>query len=206
MSTELYRASQPGGNDASVQGTTVGGSKPLHRFLKGQPKIIGIIKLVVGSSMFIDSIAMSLDYPVRGMMIIIPPGFLVGTLFIICGILYILTEHNPTKKTVTISLALSIVTILAALWTVLHIGITVGEGDDFRSYELMEDNVTEIDDPNWSPFETMVIAMELVFLFYTVVGGIIVIVMTCLAVAALRSSKSEAIIVMTTAASETPAD
>lgn len=39
MSAEIYSAS---GNNASLQGTTVGGIKPLHRFIKGQPKIIGV--------------------------------------------------------------------------------------------------------------------------------------------------------------------
>lgn len=42
MSSELYTVSGPGGNNASLQGTTVGGSKPLHRFIRGQPKIIGV--------------------------------------------------------------------------------------------------------------------------------------------------------------------
>lgn len=39
MSAELISAS---GNNASLQGTTVGGSKPLHRFMKGQPKSVGV--------------------------------------------------------------------------------------------------------------------------------------------------------------------
>lgn len=39
MSAELYASSE---SNASLQGTTVGGSKPLHRFIKGQPKIIGV--------------------------------------------------------------------------------------------------------------------------------------------------------------------
>lgn len=39
MSAEVYSLN---GNNASDQSTTVGGSKPLHRFIKGQPKIIGV--------------------------------------------------------------------------------------------------------------------------------------------------------------------
>lgn len=42
MSAELYFASGPDGNNARLQGTTVGGSKPLHRFIRGQPKTIGV--------------------------------------------------------------------------------------------------------------------------------------------------------------------
>ncbi|GAA6217680.1 uncharacterized protein LOC108877046 [Lates japonicus] len=98
MSAELYTASGPGGN--ILQGTTVGGSKPLHRFIKGQPKITGIIVLVLGVSFFVISIAVTGEnaYHPAWIWTAIPPGFLQGTLFIICGILYIVTEHNPTKK------------------------------------------------------------------------------------------------------------
>lgn len=42
MSAMLSYTGGPGGNNASLQGTTVGASKPLHRFIRGQPKIIGV--------------------------------------------------------------------------------------------------------------------------------------------------------------------
>ena len=42
MSAQLLSANEPGGKNASLQGTTVGGRKPLHRFMRGQPKIIGV--------------------------------------------------------------------------------------------------------------------------------------------------------------------
>ncbi|XP_031702265.1 membrane-spanning 4-domains subfamily A member 4D-like isoform X2 [Anarrhichthys ocellatus] len=166
MSADLYCASNSGGNNANLQGTTVGGSKPLHRFIKGQPKIIGIIALVLGSSFFMLSIVIMPHNSIQFISTTVSPGFLLGTLFIFCGILYILTEHNPTKKTVTMSLALSIVT-------------TLGE---------------------------MVMSVAFIFVVYSVLGAIIFIVMSCLAVAALRSTKSQAIIVMTTTPDETPVE
>ncbi|XP_068587237.1 membrane-spanning 4-domains subfamily A member 4D-like [Cebidichthys violaceus] len=200
MSADLYCASDSGGNNANLQGTTVGGSKPLHRFIKGQPKIIGIIALVLGSSFFILSIAIMPDNSVQFISTTVPPGFLLGTLFIFCGILYILTEHNPTKKTVTISLALSIVTTLGACWTLMHILPNTVHHSYYRDYEYIEDNFTH--GPDWS-YEEMVTSVEVIFLVYSVVGAIIFIVMACLAVAALRSTKSQAIIVMTTTPDET---
>ncbi|AWP01790.1 Hypothetical protein SMAX5B_013204 [Scophthalmus maximus] len=165
MSAVLYPASGPGGNNASLQSTTVGGSKPLHRFIKGQPKIVG---------------------------------------FIICGILYILTEHNPTKKTVTISLALSIVTILGALWTMLYIMPHLVHTLYYRQNGYVEVNVTETDDAVWtSNYLTMGESYQAIFLFYSFIGAIIFVVMSALAGAALRSTKSQAIVVMTTAPTET---
>ncbi|KAG7237863.1 hypothetical protein INR49_031757 [Caranx melampygus] len=153
MSAVLSYRGGPGGNNASQQGTTVGGSKPLHRFIKGQPKIIGIVVLVLGASFLVFStVVLGLSDSGHHMWSGSSYGFLLGTLFIICGILYIVTEHNPTKKT-------------AMIWI-----------------------------------------MEWTFVFYSFVGAVIFIVMSSFAGAALRSSKSQAIIVMTAAPAETPAE
>ncbi|XP_032378316.1 uncharacterized protein si:ch1073-291c23.2 isoform X2 [Etheostoma spectabile] len=151
MSAELYCVGEPGGNNASDQSTTVGGGKPLHRFLKGQPKIIG---------------------------------------FIISGIVYILTEHSPTKKKVTISLALSIATILGTCWTMLCMVPSV-----FRYVYYSH-----------QAFMVMELSMDLIFIVNSVVGVIIFIVMSCLATSALRSTKSQVIVVMTTSPDETPVE
>ncbi|KAK9542573.1 hypothetical protein VZT92_000422 [Zoarces viviparus] len=205
MSADLYCASNSGGNNANLQGTTVGGRKPLHRFIKGQPKIIGIIALVLGSSFFMLSIVIMPDNSIQFISTTVPPGFLLGTLFIFCGILYILTEHYPTKKTVTISLALSIVTTLGVCWTSMHILPNTGHRSYYRDYGFIEDNFTHEIISDWS-YEEMVMSVELIFLVYSVLGAIIFIVMSCLAVAALRSTKSQAIIVMTTTPDETPVE
>ncbi|XP_042345558.1 uncharacterized protein LOC121945452 [Plectropomus leopardus] len=205
MSAELYRVSEPGGNDASLQGTTVGGSKPLHRFSKGQPKLTGITVLILGSSFLIVFIAIAPN--VQFSWTAIPSGFLLGVLFIICGVLYILTEHNLTKRTVTISLALSIVTILSACWTALHTIPNIISHQYFPGYEHLEDNMTEIDDyPLASVYEDMGVTLEQIILFYSIAGAVVVIVMSCLAGSALRSTKSQAVIVMTTSPTESPAD
>ncbi|KAK5873774.1 hypothetical protein PBY51_018785 [Eleginops maclovinus] len=197
MSAELFLTSEPGGTNAGLQGTTVGGSKPLHRFIKGQPKAVGIMVLVLGLSFVIVSITIRPNDSSHYLWTTIPPGFILGSLFIICGILYMVTEHSPTKKTVTISLALSIVNILVACWTVMHIlpevvhaEIYLPDNDTYSSYS----------------FEVMGFSVELIFLFYSIVGAVTLIVMSCLAVSALRSTKSEAIIVMTATQAETPVE
>ncbi|XP_031702264.1 uncharacterized protein LOC116382939 isoform X1 [Anarrhichthys ocellatus] len=205
MSADLYCASNSGGNNANLQGTTVGGSKPLHRFIKGQPKIIGIIALVLGSSFFMLSIVIMPHNSIQFISTTVSPGFLLGTLFIFCGILYILTEHNPTKKTVTMSLALSIVTTLGVCWTLMHILPNTIHHSYYRDYGFIEDNFTHEIIPDWS-YEEMVMSVAFIFVVYSVLGAIIFIVMSCLAVAALRSTKSQAIIVMTTTPDETPVE
>ncbi|XP_067345289.1 uncharacterized protein [Channa argus] len=168
MSVEFHPASGPGGNNASLQGTTVGGSKPLHRFLKVQPKIVG---------------------------------------FIVSGILFILTEHKLTKKIVSLSLALSIVTILGALWSMFHMIITFSGPDHYRYYGFFEVNTAETEDTEWLSYsESMGLCLEVLFLFYTSVGIVFFITMSVFAGAALRSTRSQVIVMMTTMPTQTPAE
>lgn len=189
------------------QSTTAGGSKPLHRFINGQPKIIGIIVLVMGSAFFTFTIAIMEERMDHFVWTTIPPGFTEGTLFIICGILYILTEHNPTKKTVTVSLALSIVAVLGTCWTLLHVTPDFVHNPYHPHYEMLEDNITEIEVMTWAThYEQMGFCLEGIFVAQCIIGGIIFIVMSVLAGAALRSSNSQAIVIMTAAPNETPAE
>ncbi|XP_060924630.1 uncharacterized protein LOC132998903 [Limanda limanda] len=203
MSAELYTVSGPGGNDASLQGSTVGGSKPLHRFMKGQPKTIGVVVLVLGSSFFIISIAIAGELSSYSVWRITPSVIIQAILLIICGIMYILTEHNPTKKTVTISLALSIVSILSSLWIDLLILPNLIQNHYYRPF-IYDYNITVSDEG--SHHEAMGRSLEWIFIIYTFVAAIILIVMSTLAGAALRSTKSQAVVMMMAAPPETPAE
>ncbi|XP_069549879.1 uncharacterized protein [Brachyistius frenatus] len=209
MSAELYSVSGPGGNNESFQGTTVGGNKPLHRFIRGQPKMIGIVVLVLGVSLFTVSVSIVTDTYNYHLLTAIPSGFLLGSMCIVTGILYILTEHNPTKKTVTISLALSVVSVLLSGWTILHILPGMGPYPYRHRHSVYldsEDNFTK-SLSDWSlEYEDMGETLAAIFLFHSFVGGIIFIVMSAFAGAALRSTKSQAIVMITTTPSETPAE
>ncbi|XP_029283029.1 uncharacterized protein LOC115005367 isoform X2 [Cottoperca gobio] len=198
MSVELYGVSGPGGNNASVKGTTVYGTKPLHRFIKGQPKINGIMLLVLGSSFISIFLAIVPEYESITVGI-----FVLGILFVICGILYILTAHNPTKKTVTISLALSIVNILVACWIIFCIvPKLMYVHHQYMTYdEFIENNYT-----HWEAREAMGESVEMIFLFHIIMGAIICIIMSTLAVAALRSTNSQASVMMTAMPAETPVE
>ncbi|XP_072236418.1 uncharacterized protein [Leuresthes tenuis] len=195
MSVELYPSGELSGNNGSLQDAAVGGTKPLHRFLKGQPKIMGTVVLVMGASLVIFSIAITIGQSSTHAWAAVPPGFILGTLFIISGILYILTELNPTKKTVTISLALSIMSILLAFWTLLHVLANMHR----HMVHHYDDNITDIE-------IAMGVSIEAVILFHSCVGAIIFIVMSALAGAALRSTRSQAIVVMSTTSTEKTAE
>uniref|UniRef100_A0A3B3ZS22 Uncharacterized protein n=1 Tax=Periophthalmus magnuspinnatus TaxID=409849 RepID=A0A3B3ZS22_9GOBI len=137
----------PRDTNGSVQTTTTGGAKPLHRFIKGQPKIVGV------NSSFIA--------PKQ------PINFLDT-----CVIL-----------NVTISLALSIVTLLGTLWTILHILPDLAHMQYVRHYEYMEENVTESD--------YFTSSLEVILLIKFLMGGIIFVVMSTLGGIALRSTNSQ---------------
>lgn len=203
MSAEIY-STHP--YDASPQGTAVGGSKPLHRFLKGQPKTVGIVVLVLGSSFIIVCIA-CMSNTFQHLWTVIPPELFLGLLYCVSGILYVLAEHNPTKKTVIASLALSIVTVLGVCWTIMLLVPSIVHSHYYRHYDYYDDNTTETEEAAWtSYYAAMEVCFEAVFLFYSFVGLITFITMSTLAGIAVRSTKSQAIVVMTAAPTEAPVE
>ncbi|XP_027871482.1 uncharacterized protein LOC114143538 isoform X1 [Xiphophorus couchianus] len=207
MSVELCPVSEPDGNNETTQDFTLGGNKPLHRFLRCQPKVIGTVMLVIGASSVIVAIATHSDVDILHMWMVIPPEICMGILLTICGILYIVTQHRPTKKTVTISFALSIVSTLGGFWTILVMLINF---HIYYAYSSDEEHNNDTDIANEIPWtshiEVMGLTLEAVFLLYSFVGTIIFITMSVLAGAALRSTKTQAIVVMTTTAAEAPVE
>ncbi|XP_061881842.1 uncharacterized protein LOC133632972 [Entelurus aequoreus] len=206
MSVELFSASPPAGNNESLQANRVGGSKPLHRFMKAQPQSVGVAVVILGVSFIIASIIMAEDHPAHDLWRNTPLGYIIGIKFLTCGVLYIITEHNPTKKTVTASLALSIVTVIfSSVMIFFLIPDMVNHG--FKGLDMYDmDNTTAIEDDTWvvSQPEALGMTTEAIFIFYMFVGLIIVLVMSVLAGAALRSTKSQATVVFSTINAQTP--
>ncbi|XP_029949572.1 uncharacterized protein LOC115390050 [Salarias fasciatus] len=212
MSAVLFSASETSRSHGGVQSTSVGGNKPLYRFLRGQPKIIGTVVLILGSSFFIITAATVKELHAMQIWPSVPPTFVQGAVFIASGILYVVTEHNPTKKTVTTSLALGIISILVVVFTSLRILPQIGRYYMFRyavrhEFDYRDNMTSEFHDPP-SLYQTveMVTAFEAVLLFHSFVGAIIFIVMSAMAGAALRSTKSQTIVVMTALPAETPTE
>ncbi|XP_062864921.1 membrane-spanning 4-domains subfamily A member 15 [Trichomycterus rosablanca] len=164
-----------------------GGTKPLHRFLRGEPKIIGIVLLSIGLCLFMFAI------PSRGGVMESSTDnytpFWLGILYSICGILYILSERQIHKKIVTASFALSIIAILGTiLGTILYIKtiITQNQMYYYGHYDLAPDGVQFL----------MLNSLEAVFLFHSLVAGVILIAMSVFARLALRSSHTQMFVVM----------
>ncbi|XP_015251877.1 PREDICTED: uncharacterized protein LOC107098620 isoform X2 [Cyprinodon variegatus] len=85
-------------------------SKPLHRFTQNQPRSFGIVVLMFGCAEVVMGFVMAGADLQTSFSLYIP--FWQGTMFLVCGVLSIYTELHPSKKTVTICLAMSVVSML----------------------------------------------------------------------------------------------
>ncbi|XP_052469737.1 uncharacterized protein LOC128026526 isoform X2 [Carassius gibelio] len=163
--THAEMEDQPAGVVSEVITTVTGGSKPVHRFLRGQPKSIGVVLVIMGIGLFMFGIPMTSESFIPTLEEQFTP-FWIGILFFICGLLYILSERNPSKKIITASLALNIISIIGVLIALLEF-----------SRMFVRD-------------------MELVFCCHSVIGGVLLVTMSFFARAALKSSRTQAFFVM----------
>ncbi|KAA0717535.1 hypothetical protein E1301_Tti021142 [Triplophysa tibetana] len=177
---------QPTGDAGEYISTVTGGTKPLHRFLRGEPKSIGIVLVFLGICLFMFGITMKTDQMTSANFY---TPFWLGILFTICGILFILTERNPTKKMITACFAMSIVTTIGLIvgciefvWSITKIQ---------RHIWYLTENGTEIHRYYMSLF-----VMEQVFLVHSLIGGVLLVTMMTFARVALRSSRTQAVVVM----------
>ncbi|KAF7686806.1 hypothetical protein HF521_015199 [Silurus meridionalis] len=163
---------------------TAGGTKPLHRFLRGEPRTVGIILLFLGLCLFLFGIPLKGGYLDTSSDSYCP--FWLGILYFICGILYILSERNTTKKTVTISFAFSIIAILGTIVGVIIFSKGVFSNHNYYMY-YYHDNETEAN----MELYMQIHSIEGVFLFHSLLAGVILITMSVFARLALRSSHSQ---------------
>ncbi|XP_046699444.1 membrane-spanning 4-domains subfamily A member 4A [Silurus meridionalis] len=168
---------------------TAGGTKPLHRFLRGEPRTVGIILLFLGLCLFLFGIPLKGGYLDTSSDSYCP--FWLGILYFICGILYILSERNTTKKTVTISFAFSIIAILGTIVGVIIFSKGVFSNHNYYMY-YYHDNETEAN----MELYMQIHSIEGVFLFHSLLAGVILITMSVFARLALRSSHSQMLVVM----------
>ncbi|NP_001290950.1 uncharacterized protein LOC799862 homolog [Esox lucius] len=197
MATNTVSDISPAGGGGEPQITTVGSSKPLHRFIRAEPKCAGIAMVFMGSSLFIFGIPMRNDNT-QSTSAEDFTSFWLGILFIISGMLYVLTEKSPSKPMVTASLALSIISILGVVVAFFEFlkGIMHSRYGLYR-YEHFEDYAANVTEIPWNKYHmNQLICMEAIFMCQSFVGMTLLIVMTVFARAALRSSKTQAIVVM----------
>nr|XP_033488417.1 uncharacterized protein LOC117260554 isoform X2 [Epinephelus lanceolatus] len=91
------------GNQAAVNMELMSG-KPLHRFVRNEPRSLGIVMLVFGCAELLMGFPLAKQGARTSWTIYIP--LWQGALFLVCGNLSIYTGIHPSKKMVTVSLAM----------------------------------------------------------------------------------------------------
>ncbi|XP_072252535.1 uncharacterized protein [Leuresthes tenuis] len=103
------------GNDGKREedNTALMDSKPLHRFLQREPRSLGIVILMCGCAEVLMAFVLAGENTDTSYKIYVP--FWQGALFLVCGILSIYTELHPSKRMVTVCLAMYVVTLLGVI-------------------------------------------------------------------------------------------
>uniref|UniRef100_A0A3B5AD47 MARVEL domain-containing protein n=1 Tax=Stegastes partitus TaxID=144197 RepID=A0A3B5AD47_9TELE len=111
-STTRQRAAGAAGNREPDQSLLMSG-KPLHRFIQKEPRSLGIVVLIFGCAELLMGFQLASETLVTSYGIYVP--YWQGALFLVCGILSIYTELHPSKKMVTVCLAMYVVSILGII-------------------------------------------------------------------------------------------
>ncbi|XP_038555213.1 membrane-spanning 4-domains subfamily A member 4D-like [Micropterus salmoides] len=91
-------------------------SKPLHRFIRKEPRILGIVIVIFGCAEILMGFQLTSENVNTSCTIYVP--FWQGALFLVCGSLSIYTEVHPSKKMVTVCLAMYVVSLLGIIVSV----------------------------------------------------------------------------------------
>ncbi|XP_068570771.1 membrane-spanning 4-domains subfamily A member 15-like [Cebidichthys violaceus] len=92
-------------------------SKPLHRFIQKEPRSLGIVILIFGCAEILMGFVLAQEKAHTSYKFYIP--FWQGALFLVCGNLSIYTEMHPSKKMVTVCLAMYVVSLLGLVVSVI---------------------------------------------------------------------------------------
>ncbi|KAF4105374.1 membrane-spanning 4-domains subfamily A member 15-like isoform X2 [Onychostoma macrolepis] len=186
---------RPAGSVSEAITTVTGGSKPVHRFLRGQPKSIGVVLVMMGIGLFMFGIPMNVDSDALTSVELLTP-FWLGILFFICGLLYILSERNPSKKMITASFALSIISVIGVLPALVEFSRAISVIYYVLAGHNMHENSTVAEELYAEQYYISVKNLELVFFCHSLTGGVLLVIMTFFARAALQSSRTQAVVVM----------
>ncbi|KAL2077744.1 hypothetical protein ACEWY4_027248 [Coilia grayii] len=158
---------------AAKQEAVVGGNKPLHRFLRIQPKFIGTVLVFFGCNEMMMGFTLIHDIKTSAT-IYIP--FWQAALLAICGSLSIHSHSYPSKKLVTVCLAMYIVTILGGFVSVF-----------FRLVLLLGLSF------HYDAYYAQLISTEALLLTSTLLVIVLLIILCSYANASLRSSNTQVI-------------
>ncbi|XP_041930752.1 membrane-spanning 4-domains subfamily A member 4D-like [Alosa sapidissima] len=165
--------------------TVTGGNKPLHRFLAGQPRYIGIAIMFFGCNELMLGLPLIRETIMTSVRLYTP--FWQGALFMICGSLSIHTHSYPSKKLVTVCLAMYIVTILGGCFTLIFRLIAITDISGMLYYTFDDDG-----DDAYVRLAQLKIT-EAVLYTSTIVVIILLICLCCFAKRSLKSSNTQVI-------------
>uniref|UniRef100_A0A8B9R5U1 Si:ch1073-291c23.2 n=1 Tax=Astyanax mexicanus TaxID=7994 RepID=A0A8B9R5U1_ASTMX len=177
--------------------TTTGGNKPLHRFLRAEPKIVGIVMMFMGSCMFIFAIPLKKDKGTK-LNTNSYSYFWLGILYFISGLLYVLSERAPTKKIIMASFALSILSVLGTAVAAINF-ISVISFIPYYHFLHFEDAIYVNNSQHMASVRMHYMpihSLYSIFLFHSLLGTVILITMSVFARMALRSTQTQTMVIM----------
>uniref|UniRef100_A0A3P8P9G8 Uncharacterized protein n=2 Tax=Astatotilapia calliptera TaxID=8154 RepID=A0A3P8P9G8_ASTCA len=156
-------------------------SKPLHRFVRKEPRSLGIVILMFGCAELLMGFQFS-NEEFKFSAQLIP--FWQGALFLTCGILSVYTELHPSKKMVTVCLALYVVSIFGIVISFIYRMIQV------ISYPYFFFLRFHLNDASVMLLESI----EAILLISTISVLVILIFLTTVASFALKSTRTQVIV------------
>ncbi|KAM3867212.1 uncharacterized protein ACN63O_008957 [Diretmus argenteus] len=106
------------GNQETDSSMVLMGSKPLHRFIRGEPRCLGVVVLMFGCAELLMGFQLAREKYDNSSSLYIP--FWQGALFVISGNLSIYTEVHPSKKMVTVCLSMYVVALLGIVVSIVY--------------------------------------------------------------------------------------
>ncbi|XP_029020429.1 uncharacterized protein LOC114864007 [Betta splendens] len=186
------RRGDPGADDAVLMS-----SKPLHRFVQREPGSLGIVLVVCGCAEILMGFHLAAEPLVSSYKLYIP--IWEGALFLISGNLSIYTERQPSKKMVTVTLSMYLVSFF---------GVLVSFSYRVFCFSYLH-HTSRWRHGDWLFYQTnQLVAVEGVLFVTSVCVGVILIFLSCVARLALRSTRTQVIVHCVPAApqSETTTD
>uniref|UniRef100_A0A7N9ASF9 Uncharacterized protein n=1 Tax=Mastacembelus armatus TaxID=205130 RepID=A0A7N9ASF9_9TELE len=159
-------------------------SKPLHRFVQKEPKSLGVVILIFGCAELLMGFQLAGETAYTSNHIYIP--FWQGTLFIICGNLSIYTAVHPSKKMVTVCLAMYVVSLL---------GILVSAVNRLLCFPFITDIAFSMEGDIWSNYRSeQLLCVEIILFTSSLCVSVTLIFLSIIARLALKSTQNQVII------------
>lgn len=161
-------------------------TKPLHRFVQREPKSFGIVILIFGCAELLMGFQLAGD-PVKITSCYLYIPFWQGILFLVCGILSIYTGIHPSKKMVTVCLAMYVVSFIGVLFSVVSriifmILINASHYMYFSRVQLSRER------------QNLLIVIEALLFISSLCVSVLLIFLCCVSRLALKSTRTQIIL------------